>query len=78
MWNFMGLELANQWLEVTRLWLEQVMTRLWLEKILDDSDSTELWLWIDKNDSGASLPMYGIQKWGEVIVSRIFVFAKCC
>jgi len=59
---------------LTRASHDSTLTR----KNLDDSDSTDLWLWIDKNDSGTSLPMYGIQKWGEVIVSRIFVFAKCC
>jgi len=31
------------------------MTLTQLEKILDDSDSTGLWLWLDKNDSGTSL-----------------------
>jgi len=47
----------SKWLTVlvTRLWLDHVMTLARLEKILDDSDSKGLWLWLDKNDSDASL-----------------------
>jgi len=38
---------------VTRLSHDNTLTR----KILDDSDSTGLCLWLDKNDSGTSLPL---------------------
>ena len=42
---------------VTRLWVDQVMTLTRLKKVLNDSDSSFLWLWLDKIDSGTSPPI---------------------